>query len=95
MPRKITHSTTLPMKPPMKKDNKQISTISLQRPSFFQTIKEGVAFGIGSSVGHRIVGNLMGNSQTESPVQNTDKKTEYDQCIKEYNDESACKRFLI
>jgi len=30
------------------------------RPSFLQTIKEGLAFGIGNSIGHRIVGAAFG-----------------------------------
>ena len=54
---------------------------SIPRPSFFQTMKEGVALGVGSSIGHRIVGALMG-----SPiVQRVDKITHYEQCIKDNN----------
>ena len=30
------------------------------RPSFLQTIKEGLAFGVGNSIGHRIVGAASG-----------------------------------
>jgi hypothetical protein len=30
------------------------------RPSFLQTIKEGLAFGVGNSIGHRIVGAVSG-----------------------------------
>ena len=30
------------------------------RPSFLQAIKEGLAFGVGSSIGHRIVGAVSG-----------------------------------
>jgi len=71
------------------------SIIPSQRPSFLQTMKEGVALGIGSSIGHRIVGALMGPSRPiVPPVREhlpTLKNTEYEKCMKEYDDKAACK----
>jgi len=55
------------------------------RPSFFQTIKEGAAFGIGNSLGHRIVNSFMG-----TPTIKVETPTEYDTCMKEYNDKAFC-----
>jgi hypothetical protein len=62
-----------------------------QRPSFLQTMKEGMAFGLGSSIGHRIVGSLLSPS-THSPI-NT-KNEEYEKCVKDTNDKSGCEYLL-
>jgi hypothetical protein len=61
-----------------------------QRPSFLQTMKEGVALGIGSSIGHRIVGAVLGTPH--APV-NT-KNEEYEKCVKDTNDKSGCQYLL-
>lgn len=37
-----------------------VPTVNSQRPSFLQTMKEGISFGVGSSIGHRIVGAAFG-----------------------------------
>ena len=73
----------------------ELPIIHSQKPSFFQTIKEGMALGVGSSIGHRIVGAIMGPSPSHMPsVQNTDKKQEYEQCMKEHDDRAVCQRIL-
>jgi hypothetical protein len=61
-----------------------------QRPSFVQTMKEGLALGVGSSIGHRIVGAVLGSS---SPAIHT-KNEEYEKCMKDTNDKSGCEYLL-
>ena len=71
------------------------------RPSMFQTMKEGVGLGMGSAIGHRIIGGLFGPSyppqaQYLPPSQTTPSLPhEYAQCIllNEKNQE-VCKPFL-
>jgi len=78
-------------------NNSHIHVIHSQNPSFFQTIKQGV----GLSIGHRIVGCLMGPSQSqtvihrESIIYKNRKQEEYEQCLKEHNDRAVCERILL
>ena len=70
---------------------KKIPTMPIhsQKPSFLQTVKEGIALGVGSSIGHRIV--AMMTNQIQKPVQNTEKTLEeYEQCMKKYDDIAVC-----
>jgi hypothetical protein len=68
-----------------------LAPINRQKSSSFQTIKEGVAFGLGNSIAHRIVGAFMTPSQIQMPLENTNnKQKEYEQCIKEYDNKSVC-----
>lgn len=60
-----------------------------QKPSFLQTMKEGVALGVGSSLGHRLVGAVMGSSIVQKS--NVD---EYEQCMKDNNDKAGCEHLL-
>jgi len=92
MPRsEISRSTS---SVPMKREHTRPVVISPQKPSFLQTIKEGIALGVGSSIGHRIVGAVMGPLHVQqSPL--LEKKTlEYDECMEEHDDKAACERFL-
>ena len=64
------------------------------RPSFLQAIKEGLAFGVGSSIGHRLVSAVSGEPTPRvsiSPKQT--KLEEYEQCMKKYDD-VTCERIL-
>jgi len=71
-------------------DNKKtLPALIVPKPSFLQTMKEGVALGVGSSIGHRIVSSILGSTNTAVPSNNT----EYEQCMKE-NDKSACEYLL-
>ena len=70
--------------------NTHVPAIYSQKPSFLQTIKEGVAFGVGSSIGHRIVGAITGSSH----IQVDTKQKEYEQCMKEFDDKAVCQRIL-
>lgn len=78
-----------------------------QRPSFLQTMKEGLALGVGSSIGHRIVSAAFGEStlrvgiisQAEKPLPNVtgvppSSSEEYEQCMKKYDDIAACQKIL-
>lgn len=69
---------------------KNLPAIIPQRPSFLQTIKEGVALGVGSSIGHRIVGAILGTTHTPLNTKNE----EYEKCIKDNNDKSGCEYLL-
>jgi len=81
----------LPMKAPV-----------VERPSFGQVIKEGLAFGVGQSIAHRVVGSVFGPTAPTVPTAPTapNQKTEsfnyaYVQCLKEsMNDEKACIHLL-
>lgn len=64
------------------------------RPSLGQTLKEGIAFGVGQGIAHRAVSILLGGSASTERVK-TAEKQEYVQCMRESkNDEEACKQFL-
>jgi hypothetical protein len=80
-------------------DNRNPSVIHSQKPSFSQTVKEGVALGIGSSIGHRIVGFFMGPPRSETIHSQTviiksRKQEEYEQCMKDHNDKAVCERIV-
>ena len=70
------------------------------RPSFFQTVKEGIALGVGSSIGHRLVGAVLGPlQQTEykdhtEHTKHTKHTKEYEQCMKEH-DKAVCEQILL
>ena len=72
-------------------EHKNLPAIIPQKPSFLQTMKEGVALGIGSSIGHRIVGAVFGSPRV--PTVDT-KNEEYEKCIKDTNDKSGCEYLL-
>ena len=69
-----------------------ISHMSVQRPSMLQTMKEGLAFGVGNAVAHRmIMGASLNQQQPQQQQQEHEQQNpEYIQCIKEYNEKSVC-----
>jgi hypothetical protein len=74
-------------------DNKKnLPAVIPERPSFLQTMKEGVALGIGSSIGHRMVGAVMGAPAVKIP--SAENNVEYEKCIKESNDKLGCEYLL-
>jgi hypothetical protein len=76
---------------PIITDKQNLAPIITQKSSFFQTMKEGLAFGVGNSIANRIVGSFMGPSKIQPPLQSTDtNQKEYDQCIEEYDDKIIC-----
>ena len=63
------------------------------RPTFGQTIKEGVAFGVGQSIAHRIVSGVLGGNTNNVSCPDV-AKPEFIQCMKESNyDIEACKQY--
>jgi hypothetical protein len=68
------------------------------RPTMFQTMKEGLAFGVGNAIAHRMI---MGNAlQQQRQEQRPEKQEvpispEYIQCIKEYNDKAVCEEMYL
>jgi hypothetical protein len=88
MPRRASiQERKTPMKVP---EARNLPAIMPQKP-FLQTMKEGMAFGLGSSIGHRIVGSLLGSNH--SPPVDV-RNEEYEKCIKENNDKSGCEYLL-
>jgi hypothetical protein len=75
-------------------EHRNLPALIPQRPSFLQTMKEGVALGVGSSLGHRIVGAIMGPLQTSQVKTLDTKKEEYEQCMKDNNDKAGCEHLL-
>jgi hypothetical protein len=73
--------------------NKNIPAITSQRPSFLDTMKDGLSFGIGNSLGHRVVGAILGPSTVQIPTV-PKKNEEYEQCIKDTNDKTGCEYLL-
>ena len=71
-------------------EHTNLPAIIPQRPSFLQTMKEGLTLGVGSSIGHRIVGAVLGTPH--NPL-NT-KNEEYEKCMKDTNDKSGCEYLL-
>jgi len=67
--------------------------IHQDRPTFGTIMKEGIAFGVGQSIAHRIVGGLLGATPTPTPTPSTvSNNLEYVQCMKEsQNNVEACK----
>jgi hypothetical protein len=70
------------------------------KPSLGQTVKEGLAFGIGQSIAHNVIGSMF---RTVTPVAAVapvatvavTEKPEYTQCMKEsFGDKEMCKQFL-
>jgi hypothetical protein len=66
-------------------EHRNLPALVPQKPSFLQTMKEGVALGVGSSLGHRIVNSFMG-----PPTIKVEINKEYEACMKEYNDKAFC-----
>lgn len=65
-------------------------------PSFGQTIKEGIGFGAGSAIGHRIVGAVLGPSTMSTITSATPStpldsiQTSHQKCMSERNAFELC-----
>ena len=77
----------------------QQAHVSVQRPSMLQTMKEGLAFGVGNAIAHRVI---MGSSlhqqqpqQQQKQQEHEQQNPEYIQCIKEYNEKSVCETLFL
>jgi len=102
MPRRSSspsfHEKKIVTMPIRNKEQRNIPAIIPQRPSFLQTMKEGVALGIGSSIGHRVVGAFMGPSGAIIPPIKEHvpalMNREYEQCMEEYDDKAVCEKYI-
>jgi hypothetical protein len=70
--------------------------VTVPRPSFGQTLKEGLAFGVGQGIAHRVVGHVFGGAGSNATAsKSSSDNPEYTQCMQEsFQDAEACKRFL-
>jgi hypothetical protein len=68
-----------------------VQTPTVAHPTFGQTVKQGIAFGVGQSIAHRIVGTGGNTNNVSCPDV---AKPEFIQCMKESNyDIEACKQY--
>jgi hypothetical protein len=74
MPRRQQPSGKKGMLQPIQQSTLVPSAASSQRPSFGQTVKEGFAFGVGSSIANSLVRSFIGSpsSSTQQQSQPTD-----------------------
>ena len=82
---KNKYPRTMPYRIP---EHKNLPVIP-EKPSFLQVMKEGVAIGIGSSLGHRAVSAVIGAPEIKV-TKGTKGPNEYEKCMKEYDDKAAC-----
>jgi hypothetical protein len=88
-PSKQRNIPTMPMRIP---EHRNLPALIPHKPSFLQTMKEGVALGVGSSLGHRLVAAVMGPTIIQKSY--VDKREEYEQCMKNNNDKAGCEHLL-
>ena len=100
--KKKLNRKTLPPPPSQKSISHDISSQNPQNSqnSILNTIKDGFSFGVGSSIGHRVVNGIFGDKKEENI---NDKKEvinesdflfkKYNECIKN-NDISECLKIL-
>jgi hypothetical protein len=69
-----------------------------QAPSLMNIVKEGVAFGVGSEMGHRLVRMFTGATATHAtpataatPATSVVDKTDYSKCIERGSEPTLCK----
>lgn len=101
--KKTPAATTTP-----KNTTPQMTTTQIQQPSssILSTIKEGFAFGVGSSVAHNTVSRLFNSSSsTVTDTKNTQdtlciskthcdiKLKDYEECVRQYRDN--CKDLIM
>ena len=74
-------------------------TVDINGPGIFNSMKQGIGLGMGSEIGHRVIGSFLGPSQTQNQNQSQHLPLEhqilYAKCI-EKNDSfpEICKPFL-
>lgn len=73
----------------------QQAHVSVQRPSMLQTMKEGLAFGVGNAIAHRVIMGSSLQQQKQEPAQQLNLNPEYIQCVKEYNDKAVCEAMYL
>ena len=73
---------------PVPSAKKEIVPVPTSKPSFLNTIKDGIAYGIGNAIAHRMVGGALNGGGT--PIAN--RTIEYEECLKESTKED-CERY--
>jgi hypothetical protein len=81
--------------PITRKHEPALSHMPAQRPSMLQTMKEGLAFGVGNAIAHRMIMGASLQQQQPQQQQQQQMNPEYIQCIKEYNDKSVCETLYL
>lgn len=61
-----------------------------QAPSLMNIVKEGVAFGVGSEMGHRLVRMFTGATVPATAATNVVDKTDYSKCIERGSETRLC-----
>ena len=86
MPRsfKLAPSTKQPQAHVQLQPQRQVQPQTQPKP-LTEVVKEGFAFGVGSSIGHRIINGLFPNTINS-------KTTEYEACMKDH-DKSFCEQY--
>jgi hypothetical protein len=56
--------------------------------------KEGLVWGAGNAVAHQAIRSIFGFSGATATATATAVPTEYIQCMKDFNDEAACRNFI-
>ena len=76
----------------VKPSSSLVPTPMIQPPSFGQTIKEGIGFGAGSAIGHRVVGAILGPSvaTTAPSTPSESKQPSQQKCVSERNTFELC-----
>jgi len=91
MPRRSSgesfHEKKIITMPAVMDNKKNLPAIIHEKPSFLQTIKEGMAFGIGNAIAHRMIGSIP------NTISKSGNSIEYEQCMKEHDDKAACERY--
>ena len=82
MPRNSNKS----VKPLVVVPSQPLATTATLAPGFGQIVKEGMAFGAGSSIAHNLIGRLFGGSTQVAPTKN-----QYDHCMElTKNNQEVC-----
>ena len=64
-----------------------------QTPSFLQIMKEGMAFGAGSAIAHKMIDSIDFSTPTPIIGVGVEKSIEYEKCMKEYDDKAVCEQY--
>jgi len=90
MPRRSSpsfHEKKIISIPAVTDNKKNLPAIIHEKPSFLQTMKDGMAFGVGNAIAHKIIGSIP------NTIIGNGKSVEYEQCMKEYDDKAVCERY--
>lgn len=64
----------------------EIMVVKKEAVPLAQTLKEGVAFGVGNSLAHAVLSRLFGTAAR--PL-----KSDYEQCMQDHRNELMCSKF--